>query len=120
MNDDGVAMKYDLRKPCPHCPFRNDIKPYLTAERVQDIQDGLVRGDFACHETTVFDDDADDTVVTENSQHCAGALILKEKLGESSQLMRIAERLGMHDHRKLDMTSPVFDCFEDMIDAQEE
>jgi len=116
-------MKYDLRKPCPHCPFRNDIKPYLTPERVEEIQDGLYRGTFACHDTTVCSDNGDDDgemVETKDSQHCAGALILKEKLGESSQMMRIAERLGLYDHRKLDMTSPVYDCFEDMIDAQEE
>jgi len=28
--------------------------------------------------------------------------------------MRIAERIGCHDMRQLDMTAPVFESFEDM------
>ena len=50
--------------------------------------------------------------------HCAGALILLEKLNLPSQMMRIAERLGMYDRRKLDMLAPVFDSFVAMIKAQ--
>jgi hypothetical protein len=41
-----------------------------------------------------------------------------EKEGRSSQMMRIAERLGMYDHTKLDMDAPIYDSFDDMIDAQ--
>jgi len=112
-------MKFDLVRPCAHCPFRSDIKPYLRAGRVEDIERSLERSTFACHETTVESDDDDGSrVETDESKHCAGALILMEKSGKSSQMMRIAERLLLYDARKLDMESPVFNDFEAMIDAQ--
>lgn len=96
-------------------------KPYLRSSRVEQIRDGLVRGDFPCHKTTVDNESEDGGMhATDESLHCAGALILKEKLGESSQMMRICERLGMYDHKKLDMDAPVYDSWEDMIDDQEE
>lgn len=33
-------------------------------------------------------------------------------------MMRIAERIRLYDARKLDMDAPVFDTFDEMIDAQ--
>lgn len=116
-------MKFDLKRPCAHCPFRCDIRPFLTAERVEGIEESLVRSTFACHETTEYvedDEGGGDLAATADSQHCAGALILMEKEGRPSQMMRIAERLGMYDHTNLDMTAPVFNTFEDMINAQEQ
>ena len=110
---------YSMTKPCPKCPFRNDIRPYLTPERVEEIEASLERAEFPCHQTVDYDDDGEGCV-TSKSEHCAGALILMEKEGRSSQMMRIAERLGMYDHTKLDMDSPVFDSFEEMIEAQED
>jgi hypothetical protein len=110
-------MKYELTSPCGNCPFRHNVKPYLRAERVEEIRDGLVRGEFPCHKTTVDTGDGNKRE-TEHSQHCAGALILKESLGESSQMMRICERLGMYDRTKLNMEAPVFSSWEDMIEAQ--
>ncbi len=119
-------MNYDLTKPCSQCPFRNDIDPYLTYDRVLELEESLVRGDFPCHKTTVpvepeseeLNEDFCDMAATDDSQHCAGALILLEKLKLPSQMMRIAGRLGLYDHRKLDLTSPVFDSWEDMADCQ--
>lgn len=117
-------MSYKLTRPCAHCPFRSDIAPYLMAARVREIERGLERGEFSCHET--LDDDAwqdDDEGEPEynpsgQEEHCAGALILLEKLDRPSQMMRIAERLGLYDRRKLDMNAPVFDSFEEMEAAQ--
>jgi hypothetical protein len=57
---------------------------------------------------------------TEKSQHCAGALILLEKLEQPTNSMRVAERLGMYDRRELDMDAPVFDSWEEMEDACKE
>jgi hypothetical protein len=54
---------------------------------------------------------------TEDTQHCAGALILMEKLETPTNSIRVAERLGMYDRRELDMDSPVFDSWEEMEDA---
>jgi len=56
---------------------------------------------------------------TEESQHCAGALILMEKMKRPSQMMRIVERLGMYDATKLQMDAPVFSSFEEMAEAQD-
>ena len=50
-------------------------------------------------------------VETARTQHCAGALILLEKLHHPSQLMRIFERLDGYDRSKLDMAAPVYDTF---------
>ena len=114
-------MNYTKIKPCNNCPFRNDIKPYLRSRRVEQIRDGLVRGDFPCHKTTVESESDDGEMrATDESLHCAGALILLERLNEPSQMMRICERLGMYDRRKLDMDSPIFESWEEMRDAQEE
>lgn len=117
------AKPYGLVKPCAKCPFRSDIKPYLTKGRVREIERSLVRAEFPCHETTYRtggDETEDgDYVRSGKESHCAGALILLEKLGRPSQMMRIAERLRMYDASKLDMDAPVFDSFKDMIKVQE-
>ena len=103
-------MKFDLKRPCAECPFRCDIRPYLTAERAREIISAIVPGQqtFACHKTVDYEQDSDG-VVDNDSQHCAGALILLEKIERPNQMMRIAERLGLYDRRALDMTAPIFD-----------
>ena len=112
---------YCKTTPCADCPFRNDRPGYLTRARVRDMERGLDRGEFPCHKTTVPEVEGDGEgarVATADSLHCAGALILMEKLERSSQMMRIAERLGMYDASKLDMDAPVYDSFDEMIEAQ--
>jgi hypothetical protein len=108
---------YGMTTPCSNCPFRSDVKPYLTRERVREIERGLTRGEFPCHKTTEHDEDGEH-IHSEKDIHCAGALILKEKLGESSQMMRISERLGMYDPSKLNMDAPVYESFDEMAEAQ--
>jgi len=109
---------YGLTKPCAKCPFRKDITPYLRKARVREIERSLARAEFPCHQTTKHDDEGEQ-VRTGGEVHCAGALILLEKLNRPSQMMRISERLGMYDASKLDMDAPVFDSFRDMVKAQE-
>jgi len=114
-------VNFNLTTPCPQCPFRTDIAPYLTRWRVKDIERGLVDGQqmFPCHKTTVPSEDDDcEMLTTQKSEHCAGAAILLEGLNMPNQMMRIAERLGMYDHTKLDMKAPVFNSFESMRKAQ--
>lgn len=110
---------YGLTTPCSNCPFRTDITPYLMPGRVREIERSLDRCEFPCHKTTEHDEDGD-VRRSDKEMHCAGALILMEKEGRSSQMMRISERLGMYDHRKLDMAAPVFDTFEAMEKAQKD
>lgn len=64
-------------------------------------------GSFHCHKTGEHDDESGDFVPTENSSHCAGALIFLEHRKQPNQMMRIAERLGLYDHTKLNMKAPV-------------
>jgi len=89
--------------------------------RVEDLQTDMLDGQmsFTCHKTNQYDDDSGEGIETENSQHCAGALILLEKLERPNQMMRWMERIGVYNRTKLDMDAPVFDSFEDMIEVQE-
>lgn len=114
-------MNFGLTQPCNDCPFRTDVRPYLNRARVREIEHGLVeqQQSFPCHKTTVDSKDGEgELMVTSRSEHCAGAMILLEGIAKPNQMMRIAERLGIYDHRKLDMGSPVFNTFESMRKAQ--
>lgn len=100
-------MKYTMTTPCDLCPFRNDEKRlYVHPSRLLE----MAAGEFCCHKTGEHyeDDEVSEIRPTKNSQHCAGALIFCEHTNQPHQMMRIAERLGMYDRRKLDMTAPVF------------
>lgn len=103
-------MKYDLRRPCPKCPFRTDVPGYLRCGRAAEIARSLAEGAaFACHETTASmeDDEMETCVATADSQFCAGALLVLEHQEQPNQLMRIAERLGLYDAERLDRAAPV-------------
>ena len=98
-------MNYTMREPCDACPF---LKGSGFAWR------SLVAhasGEFACHKTCDLNDKDDGSVFEPKqngkSLHCAGALIFLEKQNNPHQMMRIVERLGMYDRRKLNMEAPV-------------
>lgn len=114
-------MKFDLKTPCNNCPFRTDVKPYLRPRRAIEISNSIAEGlTFSCHKTNEFVDDEDgfsETLETENSQHCAGALILLVKEETPHQFLRIVERLGLFDPSKLDMKAPVYKSANKMIAA---
>lgn len=110
-------MNYDLKSPCKHCPFRSDIKPFIAAERARDILSG---NEFQCHKTVAWveDDDGNEVQADKSKpQHCAGVLILLEKEERPHQMMRIAERIGLYDHKLLDMKAPVYDSISDCLRA---
>jgi hypothetical protein len=94
-------MKYDLVKPCDSCPFRIRTTMRLTRHRAVEISSMMLDsqgGTFPCHKTVDYsENDEPDT----GEQHCAGALIFAEKHQVATQMMRIAERLGIYDHKKL-------------------
>jgi hypothetical protein len=106
-------MKYTMTTPCSNCPFLKSGGVMLRPSRVAEIDHALIRSDFPCHQTVNYDKRDSD-----KEAHCAGALIMMEKMGRPSQLMRIFERLGMYDASKLNMDAPVFDDFEEMMEAQ--
>lgn len=72
---------------------------------------------FACHETTVYSEEEGDLISTKDSSHCAGALIFMEaqEIAINNQMIRIAERLGIYDHKTLDMSAPVFHDQQSMV-----
>lgn len=105
-------MSYELTSPCDNCPFRRDVKPYIRPSRVVEIARGLERAEFPCHKTVNHEHRDESTEI-----HCAGALILLEKIQQPSQMMRICERIGMYDASKLDMDAPVYDDFDEMLAA---
>ena len=112
-------MNYDLVQPCDLCPFRNDNNRLWVHPSVLE---GMASGEFCCHKTGVTKEDEDgcsEIVPTKNSQHCAGVLIFLEHIEQPHQMMRIAERLGMYDRRKLRMDAPVFKSFTEICKSRE-
>lgn len=102
-------MRYDLTTPCAQCPFRSDITPFIRPERAQEILSGDA---FACHKTL----DAEGRI-HDASQHCAGVLIILEHDETPHQMMRICERIGLYDRRKLRMDAPVYQGADEAIAA---
>lgn len=92
-----------MTTPCAQCPFIQKMKHGFTLKRLSEF----ASGEFPCHKTATNDEDTGEFIENEKSVHCAGALIFLEKRNAPNQMMRIAERLGMYDHTKLDMNSEV-------------
>lgn len=116
-------MKFDLIRPCKLCPFRRDcLRGWLGEARAGEIAGSLGwdGGTFQCHETTDWDEEMGEPSRDENTQHCAGALIVMERTETPSQMVRIAERLGLYDRRRLDMEAPVFGSFEEFVEHHSE
>ena len=79
-------MENYMKTPCKHCPFRNDIKPYLRPERAEELAYAAQNpySSFSCHKTTEHDEGSEDgnMLVTEDSKECAGFLTLRAQDGE--------------------------------------
>lgn len=72
-------------------------------------------GTFPCHKTTVHDDEGD-RIPRDKEVHCAGALLFMEKVNEgATQIVRIAERLGLYDRTKLTGSETVYDSVKQMV-----
>lgn len=107
-----------MTRPCPKCPFRTDIDPFLTHGRAREIADALRRGtSFECHETLDYDSDDEAPRSTPKSRFCTGAAITMEREGvlDHNQMARISMRLGLMDPTKFDTDSPVCDSLKAWI-----
>lgn len=98
-------MKYSMTTPCDQCPFLKSMSRGFTMRRLKQF----ASGEFPCHKTAKLNEGDLDSgyEATENSVHCAGALIFNEKRETPTQMMRICERLGLYDMRTLNMDAPV-------------
>lgn len=68
-----------MKTPCKHCPYRHDVKPFVTQERHEELAYHASNpyNSFPCHKTTEYDDDTDDMEVVETSKECAGFMALQ-------------------------------------------
>lgn len=110
-------MKYDMTTPCKKCPFLRGTEMRLRPDRIREIERSVNQHNgatFPCHETVDYSHD--DGRESEKTKHCAGALIYIEKQGVSSQMMRICERLGMYDRRKLADEGLVWDDVDEWVE----
>ena len=102
-----------MKKPCQHCPFRVDVRPFLRVERAEELAYNASNryGTFPCHKTTEADDDSDDgeMMVVESTKECCGHLTMQSHENGSTY----------YDE---DGFKPAANCYEspyDMIDAYE-
>ncbi len=95
-------MNYKMTTPCVECPYL--IGSGFTYAN-------LMRhavGEFACHMACRVDEETSAYLPrSSKTPHCAGALIFLEKQQRPHQMMRICERIGIYDRRKLNMDAPV-------------
>lgn len=95
-------MKFDLKTPCKDCPFVKGSSTNITLAEgriegiIQDLRNDM---SFICHKTL--------GKPQPEQQHCGGAMIFLEKENRPNQMMRIAERVGIYDHRNLNMDANV-------------
>ena len=106
-----------MYSPCVNCPFRTDRPAFLSKAKARQIVATMRRdGHFDCHKTVDYS--GDEPRSTKNSKICAGFAIMCESEGRATQMMRIAERIGLYDASKLDMDAPVHKNPYDFIEAQ--
>lgn len=69
-----------MEKPCKHCPFRHDVKPFLHPDRAEQLAYSTQNpyNSFPCHKTTEADEENDsgEMLIVETTKECAGFLTL--------------------------------------------
>lgn len=71
-------MSEFIKKPCQHCPYRKDVKPFLTPERGTELAFNAAfhHKKFHCHKTVDYSNNSDGAI-TKKTQLCAGFLSLQ-------------------------------------------
>lgn len=74
-------MSEFIKKPCAHCPYRTDVKPFLTPERGEELAVAAENpyNTFYCHKTLDHDDEGE-TCASEGSKVCAGFLSMQHNI----------------------------------------
>lgn len=98
-------MKFRLKRPCAHCPFRPEIRGVLRRSRAEDIARALAHEDqsFSCHKTVDYEGIDQGCEDTSGRDFCAGALLVmqSEELLLDNALTRFAIIFGMLDPGEL-------------------
>lgn len=93
---DKIMPRVVVAAPCPRCPFRHDVPSgghYLRAARAAEIVQHLRRGvGFLCHETATAEGPR---CRGRYPLQCAGAALLIEKEGRSTQPILLAKGLNL-------------------------
>jgi len=70
-----------MKKSCDKCPYRKDVKPFLTPRRGEMLALHAYNpySSFPCHKTTVPDEDCEDgsMMAVGTTKGCAGFLTLR-------------------------------------------
>jgi Family of unknown function (DUF6283) len=100
-------LKFDIKRPCEHCPFRRDVPPYLHRARqiARQMEDDHYW--FACHETTGMKHGK--RVRRADQSHCAGLMAVLWREGNPNIAMRLALAFKMISREQLEAEQPVFD-----------
>lgn len=74
-----MSDRWFVKKPCAHCPFRRDVKPFLRPDRAEEIAESTWNpyNDFPCHKTLGESDEDGELEVTAESLTCAGFLAMQ-------------------------------------------
>ncbi len=99
-----MSQKFDSAVPCSTCPFGRGPKSlrHLHPERIVEIADAT---GFTCHKTTRQTGDG-------TERECAGFMIYKVATDGSTQMMRIAGRIGL-------MSEAVWDSIHEQAESGE-
>lgn len=121
-------MRFDLKTPCKNCPFMNtkDGIKFSCRERAEEIEEQAYRHGFPCHLSAVDSSDEDEDggyVFGEDTQHCAGALLMFLKDGYDSgnvPMEQLDEDEADRIKQRLNWKAPVYECVEDFLNASTE
>jgi hypothetical protein len=100
---ESIKRQFALKKPCYNCPFNNNgYAISLQQGRIEGIVDDLTserHSTFHCHKAVYKDEktnfDEDGNFVPNDIQQCAGAIAVMKKLGRDTQIVKMAERMGI-------------------------
>lgn len=72
-------MTDHMKAPCAHCPFRNDLTPFLHPDRADEIATLSTNrfADFLCHKTVEHNEDDGEAEPIPDSKTCAGFLAMQ-------------------------------------------
>lgn len=117
-------MKFDLKRPCKNCPFKTDKTAirFSGRERAEEIAESAYRNGFPCHlsaHDTSEDDEDGGYVFAENTQHCAGAMIMFLGNGNGGnvpfQLLSNEEQSKIEN--QMDYKAPVYEDEDAFLDS---